>query len=474
MPPHSRMPATRPGLMAGALSNRRGASIGVRAATDGRDMLFNSPDGWEVDQPWLWFDGPAGSDGTGGPWGSPPPGAWRRQGFPAAFRRATSIICDSLAGMPWQVYQGQARLDSPDWVADPQAKRLDQRVVAGPVPDWRKSAVEFRSSLIRSMLWFGEGMIYVPVRNADGSPAPPVWQIHPWTVDVQDGNWVIPPPPGASAWTSETGYTFQPGELIVIRDTAMIGPRGVGVLEEGAGDLESAQQMRQWSLNMFRSGRPPGYLKVTAPQLTQAKATELQRAWMQQHGRGEPKIAVLNATTDFTPLNMDPLTLQLAQLQNNSNLDIALLFGIPPYLLGVSIPGDTYANVTSRLVEVVEFGLLPYARRIESSLDAEFPRGTNMRINLDALRRADTTTRYQAYASALQAGWMTVDEVRAAENMPPMIDGTVTGGSAPGAHAEQAAPATAATAALAAPAAPGPAVAPDVSITPDDSEEIGQ
>ncbi|MBO0836052.1 MAG: phage portal protein, partial [Actinobacteria bacterium] len=151
----------------------------------------------------------------------------------------------------------------------------------------------------------------------------------------------------------------------------------------------------------------------------------------------DKKIAVLNATTDFTPLNMDPLTLQLAQLQNSSNLDIALLFGLPPYMLGVSIPGDTYANVTSRLVEVVEFGLLPYARRIESSLDAEFPRGTNMRINLDSLRRADTTTRYQAYNLAIQGGWMDPDEVRALENLPPRIAPTPTGGHAPGSQAEQ-------------------------------------
>jgi len=119
-----------------------------------------------------------------------------------------------------------------------------------------------------------------------------------------------------------------------------------------------------------------------------------------------------------------------------SNLDIALMFGVPPYMLGIAVASDTYANVASRLVELVEFTLLPIARRIESVIDSEFPRGTNMRINVDSLRRADTMTRYQAYNLAIAGGWMDAAEVRAMENLP-LRDGSVpTGGHGPGAQAE--------------------------------------
>lgn len=395
------------------------AGVRVHTATDGKDMLINSPDGWEVSFPWLWWEGNGddGGEGSDTVLGNPPPGAlgWRPN-LPAAVTRATSLICDGLAGMPWQVFRGQDRLDTPDWIADPQAKRVDQRIQAGPVPEWRKSAVEFRASLIRSMLWFGEGIIYVPNRNIDGSPAPPVWQIHPWDVDIEGGRWTV------------NGTMLEPGELIVMRGMAHEGPRGIGILWAHWRDIGLAMEMRRFSQNMFSRGVPLGYLKVNAPQLTTTKARELQRDWMAAHGGINKRIAVLNATTDFHPLQLDPASLQLAQTRDYSNLDIALIFGVPPYMLGIKTDTQTYANISSRLVEFAEFTLLPVARKIESALDAEFPRGTNMRINLDALRRADTTTRYQAYAIAIQAGFMTVEEVRALENLPPLAPGPVQSG----------------------------------------------
>jgi len=141
---------------------------------------------------------------------------------------------------------------------------------------------------------------------------------------------------------------------------------------------------------------------------------------MRQHGGPRKKIAVLNATTDFHALGLDPAALQLAQMRDYSLLDIALMFGVPPWFLGIRTDSNTYANITSRMIELAEFTLLPWGRRIESSLDAEFPRGTEMRVNMDGLRRADTLTRYQAHEIALRSKFMTVEEVRDLENLPPL------------------------------------------------------
>jgi len=400
--------------------SRHPAGVAMRSATDGRDMLMNTPDGWEVDQPWLWWDGPAGGDGTGGPLGNPPPGAGLPLNLPAAVMRCTSLIADTIAGLPWQVFRddGQQHLEVPDWIFDPQARRIDLRVSGGPFPEWRKTKMEFRSSTIVSMLWQGEGMIYVPVRDADGHPVPPLWQINPDDVGIDDGRWVIGEGGDGS---DDGGYTFQPGELLVIRGM-MRGAeiRGVGVLQAHWAELGLAESMRDFASNMLREGIPNGYLKVNSPQLTRDKAHELQRDWMRQHSGPRKKIAVLNATTDFHALGLDPAALQLAQMRDYSLLDIALMFGVPPWFLGIRTDSNTYANITSRMIELAQFTLLPWCRRIEAAHDAEFPRGTEMRINLDGLRRADTLTRYQAHEIALRAGFMTVPEVRELENLPPL------------------------------------------------------
>jgi hypothetical protein len=43
-----------------------------------------------------------------------------------------------------------------------------------------------------------------------------------------------------------------------------------------------------------------------------------------------------------------------------------------------------------------------------------------VRFNVDGVLRSDLKTRYEAHAIALSNGFMTVDEVRQIEDLPPM------------------------------------------------------
>jgi len=385
----------------------------VHTATDGRDILINSPDGWEVDQPWLWWLGPAGSDGTGGPFGNPPPGASPTNVYSAlpAVRRCTSVICDTIAGLPWQIVRGDyERLPTPDWISDPQALRIDGRVIdADTLTSVRLSAVEFWANWIGAALWLGDGYVYVPVRDAAGAPKPPLWQLHPEKVTIDQGAcWVgdIPLPAG-SVIHLRGGLPYYDGH-------------GRGVITEHCAALGLASVVSSYAAGVFSSGVPAGYLKSTAPSLTQEKADELKARWMTQHGGARRSIAVLNATTEFTPIAISPVDAQLSSAREWSLRDIALAFGVPAYMLGVPGDSSTYANVESRMIELRTFTLLPWERRIESTLDAQLPRGTGLRIRSDGLLRADTATRYSAYKNAIDAGFMTVDEVRALEDLPPL------------------------------------------------------
>ena len=53
-------------------------------------------------------------------------------------------------------------------------------------------------------------------------------------------------------------------------------------------------------------------------------------------------------------------------------------------------------------------------------MTAHLPRGTWAQANLDAILRGDTLTRYQAHGIAIDKGFLTVDEVRKLEDLPPL------------------------------------------------------
>jgi HK97 family phage portal protein len=99
---------------------------------------------------------------------------------------------------------------------------------------------------------------------------------------------------------------------------------------------------------------------------------------------------------------------------------VARLFGIPANMLMASVDGNsmTYTNMEQEQMAFVRYTLSQYIVEIESALTHVTTRGTMVKINVDSLLRSDTLTRYQAHAIAIASGWMTVDEVRAIEDLP--------------------------------------------------------
>lgn len=389
----------------------------ILTATDGRDILDNSPDGWEVEQPWLWWDGPADGDGTGGPFGNPPPGAdqpWRGRTLPA-IGKCRELVCDALAGAPWHVFRdGTEKLTTPDWILDPQGLREDGRVHAR-VLDVRMSAVEFWSGFILSMIELGEGIAYVPRRDANGQPVGPLFLLNPRDVHMDGGRYFV-----------GEDEELAPEEMIIVRNRMWPGRfRGMGIWDQYAESIGLAGRVGEFTDRLLGRGIPAGYLKVNSPDPSQSSINRLKEKWEAAHSGPRRRIAVLNAVTDFKPLEIDPQVLQLTELMKLTAWDVAMMYGVPPAKLGISLGGGsqlTYANIESQQIDYVQDALLPKARRIEATLDAEFPRGTEMKINLDGLRRGDTKSRYEAHKIGIEAGFLTVSDVRKLEDLPPRED----------------------------------------------------
>ena len=245
----------------------------------------------------------------------------------------------------------------------------------------------------------------MPVRDSGNAPKPPLWVLNPADVEIR----------GQAYYARGADVPFGPGEILHLRGEApYLGGHGTGVIDKHGAELGLAAATREFAANAYRSGVPAGYLKVAAPMVTQDQADDLKARWMAAHGSTRRSIAVLNATTEFHPIALSPIDGQLDAAREWSLRDIAIAFGVPPYMLGVPGDSSTYANVESRMIELRTFSLLPWIRRAESCLDAQLPRGTSLKITTDATLRADTKTRFEAYQIAVQNGWLTVDEVRRA------------------------------------------------------------
>ena len=107
--------------------------------------------------------------------------------------------------------------------------------------------------------------------------------------------------------------------------------------------------------------------------------------------------------------------------------EVARLFGVPPHMIGGPTTGSmTYANAESRALDFVKFTLGPWLARIESALNFACISPLERRQMYaeylpDALLATDTAGRYAAYKTGLEAGFLTLDEVRRKENLPALV-----------------------------------------------------
>jgi phage portal protein BeeE len=108
----------------------------------------------------------------------------------------------------------------------------------------------------------------------------------------------------------------------------------------------------------------------------------------------------------------------LVELTQTNNAGIAVLLGVPPFLVGLPSGGDsmTYSNVSSLFDYHWRAGLRPKAATVCAALSGwALPRGTGLEVNRDEYVRPDPKTRAETWAILIGAGILAAEEARAFE-----------------------------------------------------------
>lgn len=145
---------------------------------------------------------------------------------------------------------------------------------------------------------------------------------------------------------------------------------------------------------------------------------------------GSSKIVVLEADMKFNPVTLTPEESQLIENRRFSVEEICRWFGVPPILIGASGATTWGSGISEITSGFVKFTIGPMLVSIEQALRSRvFTLDERMTMqaefSLDALMRGDITSRYQAYATAVQNGFKTRNEVRQLENDEPVEGGDV-------------------------------------------------
>jgi hypothetical protein len=294
----------------------------------------------------------------------------------------------------------------------------------------------FWTEWIRSACWWGLGA-FLTLEDETGQPLA-------GSLRLVDSRllWTQRDAGGALHWVLGTGDSF--GEdavfdrdgylalgairyrIVVLRNPhSPIDAEGMsqGVFALSPAAFRLSGQVDSYASGTFRSGIPAGYLKVQTPGLGQEQATELKTRWMAAHGGDRRSIAVLNATTEFVPLNLTPVDAALGEVKRLSIADVAYAFGLSPETLGVTMANSaTYQNIREAWLNHRDFGLAPWIAAVEDTLSALLPGTQAVKVNIDGFASPPAAERFASYKVAIDSGVLTVDECRELEGLPPLPD----------------------------------------------------
>ena len=183
---------------------------------------------------------------------------------------------------------------------------------------------------------------------------------------------------------------------------------------------------------MFSNGaRPSGVLAIdkvlTADQRDTAERL-LQEKFTGALNAGRPM--VLDNGVTWHALSISPDDAQMLESRQFSVEDICRVFEVDPHLVGHTA-GNTQlgSSISDQTLSLLKFKMRKRLKRIEGALEkqlltmAERKAGVSIEFNVEAFLRADSLGRAQYYDIMQQ--FMTKNEIRAEEGLPPQAGGDV-------------------------------------------------
>lgn len=208
---------------------------------------------------------------------------------------------------------------------------------------------------------------------------------------------------------------------------------GLSPIELHADSIGLAQAVRQYTGKSFANGvtlsgvieRP----KEVAAIKEQGTIDSIVNQWGSKFSGVDNarKVALLQEGMTFKPVSMSNVDADVAAILKLSGVDAARIYKVPLPMVN-DLDKANYNTIEQLLIHFVVFALLPWAKRHEQAmmrdflLDDERPRYF-IEFNLSGLMRGDQKSRYEAYAIGRQWGWLSVNDIRRLENLPPVAGG---------------------------------------------------
>lgn len=208
----------------------------------------------------------------------------------------------------------------------------------------------------------------------------------------------------------------RPGEL-----------RGLSPIAYARETIGLGLSAQSFGSRFFENGALPSAVIEVDGNFSDEAARKFRDSWYAAHGGGHNagKVGVLTGGAKLNQVSVNPDDAQFIEVRQFQVPDVARIFGVPPHLIADASNSTSWGSgLAEQNLAFGQFSLRPWTERIEEAhtrlLSSHGLTDVFVKLNLDALLRASLGSRYESYTRGIRGRFLTINEVRQLEDLPPV------------------------------------------------------
>lgn len=323
------------------------------------------------------------------------------------------VRADAVSSLPFAVIAQEGSGDLERLTEHPVA-----RVLRNPNP--RQTGVEFLAAMVDDLDTYG-AFYAEPIFDGD-QELTELWRLPPERVLLEE----LPDRSRRLTFSDNQGRTRRlvEGEFWFIPMPPIVDDlRGRSpILDDGCEAIAVAIALQRYANTLFSNDATPPFVFRFPDQGGHFKDKDSKsnflRAWSRWvSGRNRGKPGILEHGIQIQQLGLTNEQAQFLETRKELWLDLTRLWRVPPHKVGI-LDRATFTNIEHQGLEFVTDTLRPLLELIEASIWKHLlgaDPSLRFEFNVAGLLRGDIETRFKAYATARQWGWMSVNEIRRLE-----------------------------------------------------------
>ena len=186
--------------------------------------------------------------------------------------------------------------------------------------------------------------------------------------------------------------------------------------------------VEEYGARFFGTGGKPGGVLRHPGKMKEESKKSLRKQWEELHGglTNQHRTAILEEGMEYQQIGIPPEDAQFLATRLFQKREMASIYRIPPHMIA-DLERASFSNIEHQGIDFVVHTMGPWLRRWEQTLAFKLLLGEEKKryfaeFLVEGLLRGDTQTRYQAYATARQWGWLSANDIRELENQNPLPD----------------------------------------------------